>query len=206
MWKLLSRGVTPDGSGAITVRDATAADLDRCLDLERALSPSRSDAVERGFLLPGSSRKDYLEYLSAGVFLIALRRPTGGKTSSGEDIFAGYLTALPGTHPRISRIANESGLEMNAGVTLDFPRLYWIGKLGVLPAFQHRGIARAMYERLGARLPATPLATATMISPVENRASSIVHEKLGFVRVGTYTAERAEYGKIVCAIYARGAL
>jgi GNAT superfamily N-acetyltransferase len=184
---------SPNPQASPSVRPADAADLARCIELERELSPARSDASERGFLLPGSTRDDYFEYLSRGVFLVA----------ELGDTFAGYLTALPAGHPRISRFRGDKRFVLDSPEALDFESLYWVGKLAVRPSLQRRGVGTSMYRRLFEQLPDVPIATAIMIAPIEDRASLAIHEALEFVRVGTYSAERGSKGPMVCGIYSR---
>jgi ribosomal protein S18 acetylase RimI-like enzyme len=148
------------------VRRARLSDAHTIAAIAASCSLNVTADTAGGFLLNGFATEDYAMMVSHGALTLIC------ESDNGE--VCGFVVVAP--FAQIDE-AQLLGITRNDAVE--------IAQVAVSPEFRHRGIGRRLYEQMLTELGDEQRIVATVTtSPVENTASLIFHEKLGFTAVG----------------------
>lgn len=177
------------------IRQARAEDVSWCLSLERELAPEAPQAIERGFLLQGTSKETFEDYLQTAIFYVA----------EEDKQRVGFLIALPAQHSRVqSLLAKRESFELHRPDALLLPSLIWLAKVAVILSMMRQGVASALYARLFQDYPQSNFLTATLTSPLRNLPSEQLQERFGFERIGLFRSpEHGDLKNLVNTIFLR---
>jgi len=84
---------------------------------------------------------------------------------------------------RLKAVADDTMVGFIAGDIRRSQNLAWIATLGVLPAYQHRGIGRALLEACEAALPVPRVRLSVR---VDNKPAIHLYQRNGYQRVGLW--------------------
>jgi GNAT superfamily N-acetyltransferase len=172
---LSSRARDGDRLRSATIEDAMAAH-----EIATALHYSRQTTPTAGFLVYDFTLPTFLEHVARGTLYTYKHR--------GE--VWGYMILLEWNSDLMEptrRILNEvKDFQVDLA---SLGTLTWIEQVAVHPDHVRRGVGSAMYGDLFSWNQDHTFACALAELPVPNDASRIFHQKKGFARMGTFTAE-----------------
>lgn len=148
-------------AATVVVRDATAADLPRILEIARRCSEPRAD----GFLVSGYSRSDYKRFLAIAVDFLCC----------DDDTVSAFAFLM-----RRCDLPPSDGSNRAARYAA-MPDLI-VKQVAVDPDARRRGLGSVLYGELIQRHRGRPIGAGVV---PENTASGAFHERMGFLRAVT---------------------
>ena len=165
------------------IRAAQNNDIRECVELNNQSildSPSNSSS---GFLVTKLTIEMLAEFDRDGILRVAREqdRVIGFVLGFTRDsnFFRNLLPLMP-------------QVKWNDASIASIPTLIYLYKKVVDLGWRRRGVASRLYESLFKEFPMYSYIGATVEKPVINQPSQMFREKLGFIRVGTFSAPEFE--------------
>lgn len=182
----------------MTIRLATAADLDAIVAIKQRLSfvgrAPNGCSIRGGFLL-GCDREGYLQRLQAGRVWVL--------TDASDRELSGFAISLYPSALQASPLWSlGQQVQWADAEPFDVHAVSYFDQLAVLPEAGHRAAVRLAHRAFVDLLPHSEHVLATTVSaPVKNLAAVPLIERVGGVRVGQLAETYPEVGALTSDLW-----
>ena len=170
------------------IRTANTDDATGIFEIDasvRVTDLANSSAVAHGFLISDFSADDYKQMISNSVTLVF----------EEDSKLLGFVMGWEQDSPQMAETCDVlAEVQWQGQNILELDKLMYVGQIGVLPEAARRGIGTKLHRALFDKCPERNFYTSIVEAPVRNNASISFFQKLGFVRVGSWSTDEEYYG------------